>query len=246
MLATLVDRAVHFPGWVYEEKYDGYRVLAYKEGAQVTLVSRTGKTCTTRFQGIADSIGRLRARTALLDGEAVAFDKSLVSRFQLLQKGEAPTVYAAFDCLWLDGRDLRDAALAERRTALERAIAGSDRIFAARRLPKDGLAAYRFAQRKGFEGLIAKDAAAPYQPGRSRRWLKVKIRQAEELVIGGFTNPGGTRSTSARCCSAPSPRTACTTSARSAPDSTRRRSRRCTPACGGSSAPRRPSSTRRA
>jgi bifunctional non-homologous end joining protein LigD len=152
MLATLVDRPVHFPGWVYEEKYDGYRVLAYKEAGRVALVSRTGKPSTTRFQEVADAVGALGARSALLDGEAVAFDRKLVSRFQLLQKGESPVVYAVFDCLWLDGRDLRDAPLAERRAALECAIAGSERLFPARRLPRDGLAAYRAAQRKGFEG----------------------------------------------------------------------------------------------
>jgi DNA ligase D-like protein (predicted ligase) len=194
MLATLVDAPFHRPGWVYEEKYDGHRVLAYKEGNRVSLLSRNGVPCTARFGDVATSVASLAARSVLLDGEVVAFDRDLVSHFQLLQKGAAPVVYAVFDCLWLDGRDLRAAPLAERRVALERAIAGSERLFAARRLPKNGMAAFALARRKGFEGLVAKDVAAPYVAGRSRRWLKVKIHAEEELVIGGFTAPAGTRS----------------------------------------------------
>ncbi|HZR82419.1 MAG TPA: non-homologous end-joining DNA ligase [Candidatus Binatia bacterium] len=194
MLATLVDEPFHRPGWVYEEKYDGYRVLAYKEGRDVSLVSRTGKPCSARFPDISAAVRALPVRSILLDGEAVAFDRELVSRFQLLQKGEVPVVFAAFDCLWVDGRDLRAAPLSERRAALDAAIAGADEIFAARRLPPNGLTAYRAAKKKGFEGLVAKEEASAYEPGRSRRWLKVKIKQEEEFVIGGYTAPGGTRS----------------------------------------------------
>ena len=194
MLATLVERPFHRPGWVWEEKYDGYRILAYKEGPRVTLLSRNAKDRTASFAEIAADVARLAPRTLVLDGEAVAFDRHLVSRFQLLQKSDAPIVYAAFDCLYLDGRDLRDQALAVRRAALEKAIEGAERVFPARRLAADGLAASRVAQRKGFEGLVAKDASAPYVSGRSRRWLKVKVRQEDEFVIAGYTEPAGTRS----------------------------------------------------
>ncbi len=90
MLATLVDEPFHRPGWVYEEKYDGYRILAYKEGSRVTLLSRNGLDRTSTFAEIAEAVGRLRDRTLLLDGEAVAFDRHRVSRFQLLQRGSAP------------------------------------------------------------------------------------------------------------------------------------------------------------
>ena len=93
MLATLVDEPFDRPGWVYEEKYDGYRILAYKEGAAIQLLSRNGLDRTATFPEIAEAIGRLRDRTLLLDGEAVAFDRHRVSRFQLLQRGSARHVF---------------------------------------------------------------------------------------------------------------------------------------------------------
>src|SRR5207237_605611 len=96
---------------VYEEKYDGYRILAYKEGRDVTLLSRNAKDRTETFSEIARAIAPLPDRTLLLDGEAVAFDRKLVSRFQLLQQGDRPTVYAVFDCLYRNGRDLRNEPL---------------------------------------------------------------------------------------------------------------------------------------
>ena len=193
MLATRVAEPVHRAGWVYEEKYDGYRLLAYKEGGRVTLLSRSQKDRTGSFPDIARAVGRLPARSACLDGEAVAFDRRLVSRFQLLQRGRAPPLYAVFDCLWVDGRDMRREPLPRRRAALERLVVGSERLFPSRRLGTNGLAAYRLAKRKGFEGLIAKDPAASYVAGRSTRWLKVKLQQEEEFVIGGYTAPEGSR-----------------------------------------------------
>jgi bifunctional non-homologous end joining protein LigD len=194
MLATRVDGPVHRRGWVYEEKYDGYRILAYKEGAKVTLLSRSGNDLTRRFADVAGAVAKLHARTAVLDGEVVAFDDDLVSRFQLLQQGKVPLLYAVFDCLWLDGRDLRREPLPVRRAAFERLIEGSDRLFPSRRLAADGLVAHRQAVRSGYEGLLAKDPTAPYVSGRTRRWLKVKVQREEEFVVGGFTAPAGTRS----------------------------------------------------
>jgi bifunctional non-homologous end joining protein LigD len=193
MLATLVDEPFDRPGWVYEEKYDGYRILAYKEGARVTLFSRNAKDRTATFPDIARDVARLRARTVLLDGEVVAFDAKLVSRFQLLQRGDAPHVFAVFDCLYLDGADLRRRPLSERRASLEEGIAGGTRLLLSRRLANDGLAAYRVARRKGFEGIVAKDAQSVYEERRSGRWLKVKVHQEDEFVIGGMTPPKGSR-----------------------------------------------------
>ena len=120
MLATLVDEAFHHPGWVYEEKYDGYRILAYKEGSRVTLLSRNGLDRTSTFAEIAEAVGRLRDRTLLLDGEAVAFDRHRVSRFQLLQRGSARHVFAVFDVLYRKGRDLRREPLSVRRASAMR------------------------------------------------------------------------------------------------------------------------------
>jgi bifunctional non-homologous end joining protein LigD len=194
MLATLVPDPFHRAGWVYEEKYDGYRILAYKEGRNVTLYSRNAKDRTESFSEIARAIATLRDRTLLLDGEAVAFDRKLVSRFQLLQQGDVPYVYAVFDCLYRNGRDLRNEPLTARREAMERAIGDTDQLFPSRRLESNGLTAYKTAKRKGWEGLVGKDSSAPYIEGRSAKWLKVKIKQEEEFVIGGYTTPAGSRS----------------------------------------------------
>jgi bifunctional non-homologous end joining protein LigD len=194
MLATLVDEPFHRPGWVYEEKYDGYRILAYKEGKDVTLFSRNAKDRTETFSEVAHAIATLPDSTLLLDGEAVAFDRKLVSRFQLLQQGDRPSVYAVFDCLYRNGRDLRNEPLPVRRDALEQAIGDTEHLFPSRRLESNGLAAYRTAKRKGWEGVVGKDSSAPYVEGRSTKWLKVKIKLEEEFVIGGYTQPAGSRS----------------------------------------------------
>src|SRR4051812_23957948 len=115
MLATLVEEPINHPGWVYEEKYDGYRLLAYKEGDRVTLLSRNAKDRTAGFAPIAEAIRQLRARTLLLDGEGVSFDPTGVSHFQSLQQGGRGIVFAVFDCLFVNGQDLRRAPLHERR-----------------------------------------------------------------------------------------------------------------------------------
>lgn len=194
MLATEVATPFSRPGWVFEEKYDGYRVIAYKEGPRVTLVSRNGGDCGERFADLVASFARLPARTAVLDGEAVALDEHLVSSFERLQKGSAPVLFAAFDCLWIDGRDLRDEPLGKRRSALEELVEGSDRAFPARRLGIDGIEAHREARARGLEGVVGKDDASTYREGRSHAWLKVKIKQGEELVVAGFTPGRGARS----------------------------------------------------
>jgi len=193
MLATLVPKPFHRPGWVYEEKYDGFRILAYKEGDAVSLLSRNGIDRAASFRGVAEAIRKLDFRTLLLDGEVVAFDRRDVSRFQLLQDHKSEPMYAVFDCLYKDGRDLRARSLTDRRAELESAIGKQKLIFISRRLAADGLAAYRIAKRKGYEGLVAKDASSLYIEGRSSKWLKVKVHQEEEFIIAGFTAPGGSR-----------------------------------------------------
>jgi bifunctional non-homologous end joining protein LigD len=194
MLATLVDEPFHRPGWVYEEKYDGYRILAYKEGGEVVLLSRNGLNRTESFSEIAKALAALRDRTLLLDGEAVAFDRRHVSRFQLLQQGKTRHVYAAFDCLYRNGKDLRREPLSARRAELEKALEGAPaEIVPSRRMAANGLSAYRAALRRGLEGVVAKDESAPYEERRGFKWLKVKVHQEEEFVIGGFTAPRGSR-----------------------------------------------------
>lgn len=193
MLATLVGEPFDHPGWTYEEKYDGIRILGYKEGRHVQLLSRNAIDRTSSFPGIASAIAALECSTLLLDGEVVLFDKKRVSRFQLLQRGGADAMYAVFDCLYRQGRDLRRDPLAARRAALEKSVAPGKFLMLSSRLDADGLAAYRLARRKGFEGLVAKDLSSPYVEGRSKLWLKVKVHQQDEFVIGGFTKPSGSR-----------------------------------------------------
>lgn len=192
MLATLVDEPFHQPGWIYEEKYDGYRILAYKEGDKVTLLSRNNNDRTHTYSEIAAAVGKLPARTLLLDGEAVAFDRHRVSRFQLLQQG-SPAAYAVFDLLYENGKDLRKQLLSARRSRLQSAVTGSARIFVSRHLAENGLEAYGLAKEKGYEGLVAKDLSSPYIEGRSTKWLKVKVKQEDEFIIVGYTAPAGAR-----------------------------------------------------
>ncbi len=197
MLATLVDAPFSRPGWVYEEKYDGIRLLAYKDGRRVRLLTRNLKDRTADFPAIADAVAALPAPTLVLDGEAVLFDQHDVSRFQLLQRRDddpRQPVFAVFDVLYARGRDLRHEPLTRRRAALEAEVRDDAALMLARRLAPDGLDAFAEAKRRGLEGIIAKNEAAPYEDDtRSREWLKVKVRAEEEFVIGGFTAPAGSR-----------------------------------------------------
>lgn len=193
MLATLVDTPFDKPNWIYEEKYDGVRMLAYKEGAKVTLISRNAIDRTERYPKIAAAIGKLKADTLALDGEIVIFDSKRVSRFQFLQKGDGTPVYALFDCVYRDGKDLRKEWLSGRRIALEQSVKPSASLMLSARLDRDGIKAFEIAKQKGFEGLIAKDLSSKYVSGRSPAWLKVKVRKEDEFVIGGFTAPSGAR-----------------------------------------------------
>src|ERR1700722_6741545 len=197
MLASLEKDPFDEPGWVYEEKYDGYRILAYKEGREVTLLSRNGNDRTSTFAPIASAVAKLPARTLPLDGEVVIFDSKWVSRFQLLQNSGAEPSYAVFDCLYQNGRDMRKEPLSARRAALDKLLGKTsgtrDRIFTSGLLASNGLKAFEVAKKKGYEGLVAKDVSAPYVSGRSKKWLKVKVHQEDEFLIVGYTEPEGAR-----------------------------------------------------
>ena len=193
MLATLVGEPFNRAGWTYEEKYDGDRILAYKEGQRVRLLSRNEIDRTDRFPGIASAIRGLRPGTLLLDGEVVVFDNKSVSRFQLLQRGEGNPVYAVFDCLFQDGHDLRREPLSARQAVMEKVVVSSKDLLIAHKLASNGVEAFRVARHHGYEGLVAKDLSSPYVAGRSKKWLKVKVHQEDEFVISGFTRPAGSR-----------------------------------------------------
>jgi DNA ligase D-like protein (predicted ligase) len=199
MLATPVAAPFHRAGWVYEEKYDGIRILAEKDGPRVRLLSRNLNDRTADFPEVAGAVAALLAPALVLDGEVVLFDAARVSRFHLLQRRElggraARAFFAVFDCLAARGRDLRTEPLSRRRAVLEAEVEERGVLLIARRLASDGLRAFAEARRLGLEGIVAKNEAAPYAAGtRSRDWLKIKIRAEEEFVIGGFTRPGGSR-----------------------------------------------------
>jgi bifunctional non-homologous end joining protein LigD len=184
----------HHPGWVYEDKYDGWRIVAYKDDGGVRLMSRTGVDHASRFPHIAAAIARLLAPRLILDGEVCVFDDQLVSQLHLLTADagtiSTPPVYMVFDCLYERQRDLRELPLDERRTVLEEEVTGHDLIHPARRLPDDGLEAWSIVRERRLEGLVGKDPSAPYRGGSTHRWLKVKVRQDGTFVVGGIT---GTR-----------------------------------------------------
>jgi bifunctional non-homologous end joining protein LigD len=197
MLATLIKEPFQQSGWVYEEKYDGYRILAYKEGGKVTLLSRNAKDRSAHFDAVTVALSALKHETLLLDGEVVAFDRKGVSRFQLLQNLGSQLHYAVFDCLYVNGRDLRGEPLSARRAELEKILgkpAGKQpTLFSSARLAANGLKAYEIAKRKGFEGVVAKDESSRYVEGRSGKWLKFKVKQEDEFIIVGYTAPAGAR-----------------------------------------------------
>jgi bifunctional non-homologous end joining protein LigD len=181
MLADELKRPFHRPGWVYEEKYDGYRMIAYKEGDRVRLLSRNRKDFTRQFEDIARAMGALKAKTLILDGEVAVFDENLVSHLGYLrgapeEKLLTPPVFVAFDCLYASGKNLMGQLLKRRRTVLERELKSAEGpLLVARRLAGNGLEAWQEVVAKGWEGLIAKDPASIYEPGvRTRGWIKVK------------------------------------------------------------------------
>jgi bifunctional non-homologous end joining protein LigD len=197
MLATLVDGPFHRPRWVWEEKYDGIRLIALKQGARVRLLTRNDKERTDDFPEVAAALAALPAPTLVLDGEVVVFDAGGVSRFQLLQRravGATAPVYVVFDCLHARGRDLTQRPLTARRAALEAEVVEGPALRIARRLATDGLQAFAEARRRNLEGVIGKDPTSIYRAGeRTTAWSKVKVRAEEEFVIGGFTAPRGAR-----------------------------------------------------
>jgi len=185
MLASEVKRPFHKPGWVYEEKYDGYRAVVYKDGKSVRILSRNLKDLTAQFPEVAAAVARLRAPSLVLDGEIAVFDERLVSHLGYLRGAQAnadklltPPVLVAFDCLFARGKELFQEPLQRRRARLEKELAQAEGpLLVARRLPADGLQAWEEVKAHGWEGLIAKDATSPYEPDtRTRSWIKVKYK----------------------------------------------------------------------
>jgi bifunctional non-homologous end joining protein LigD len=200
MLATRVDAPFTRPGWVFEPKYDGWRVVASRRGGRVFLATRGGLDLAGEQPEIARAIAALPGGDLIVDGEMVVLDARGVSSFRLLQERNEPggwrPLLVLFDCLEADGISLVSNTLAERRAALEALLGKKPRpaLVLAERLGSDGVAAFAKAVKKGWEGVVGKDLAARYEAGRrSLRWLKVKARREAEFVVGGFTLPKGSR-----------------------------------------------------
>jgi bifunctional non-homologous end joining protein LigD len=179
MAPTLVREPFHREGWVFEEKVDGWRMLAYKDGERVRLVSRNGRDHTRRFADIAVAIANLSAHTLVLDGEVAVFDQQLRARFDWLREPDAaavttPPILIAFDIMYRDRRDLTGLPLSARRIHLEDVIAGADLVLPVRRLAANGFDAWARVVGYGYEGLVAEDETSAYEAGPTRWWLKVK------------------------------------------------------------------------
>jgi bifunctional non-homologous end joining protein LigD len=204
MLATLSDRRDFGDEWLLERKFDGERCVARKAGALVRLESRTGKELTGSYPEVRSAVGALQAAEALLDGEVVAFDGDATSFARLQRRlgvhepsaeltAAAPVVYCVFDLLELDGVDLRGRTLVERRGHLAEVVPTGPALQVSEAWQGDARRRFAEACRSGWEGLIAKRADATYRAGRSREWLKLKCVWEQELVIGGYTEPAGSR-----------------------------------------------------
>ena len=201
MLATLVGAPFDGPDWLFEIKWDGFRVEAIVYGASVRLWTRGEQDASRYFGPFLDPPTWLDARQAIVDGEVIALDEGGEPDFALLQSrikgrgaGDVPTpfVYEVFDLLHVDGRSLLDEPLEERRRILADVLRPDPRVRLSEHIETDGVAFFEVARQRGLEGIMAKDRHSPYVPGgRSMAWQKVKIRPEQELVVGGWVTGQG-------------------------------------------------------
>ena len=200
-LATLAKQAPEGDDWLYEIKFDGYRMLCRIDKGQARFISRNGHDWTKKFPELAEIAASLPVQQAMLDGEVVALAADGTTSFQALQNifqsgGTAKLVYYVFDLLHLDGFNVTSVPLEGRKELLGKVLAGatSKSIRLSEHLEGDGAEVFKQACRLHLEGIICKRRGRPYRPGRGLDWLKVKCSRREEFVIGGFTPPTGSRS----------------------------------------------------
>jgi bifunctional non-homologous end joining protein LigD len=200
MLAQTAEHPFTRDGWLFELKYDGYRMLAERKGSQPHLRYRRGRTVTSTYPEVARALTSLPYDDLIMDGEVVVLDDDGRPNFQRLQRRaqlsrkldvargtvENPITYYAFDLLAFDGYDLRDLPLAERKRLLRELVPGLGIVRYADEVETMGEALFEQVRRAGLEGIVAKDATSRYEPGRSDRWLKMKADEAEELLIVGY------------------------------------------------------------
>jgi bifunctional non-homologous end joining protein LigD len=203
-LATLTPDRFSDPDWIFERKLDGERCLAFADPSGVRLLTRNQKDVTTTFPEVAAALAERGTSDLIVDGEIVAFDGDQ-TRFERLQRRlgvvgpsddlrrELPVVYFVFDVLHADGRDVRALPQLERKAILARSLPFDGPLTFTEHRQGDGEVFYAEACRNGWEGLIAKRADAPYHGGRTRDWLKFKCLNAQEFVVGGWTDPQRSR-----------------------------------------------------
>ena len=198
MKSTLVEVLPKSGDWYYELKFDGFRALALKNGNSVQLLSRNHKDLSRKYPELVEAALNITCQSAVLDGEIVALDKRGCPSFQLLQNlgsRDRNIYYFAFDLIHMDGRDLTDLPIEERRWLLEPLITKeNERLLFSSFLDGSPEAIMALIKQHGLEGVIAKRAGSKYEAGqRSRSWLKYKNLLEQELVIGGYTSPKGAR-----------------------------------------------------
>jgi DNA ligase D-like protein (predicted ligase) len=193
MKATLTDARFSDPEWIFERKLDGIRCVAVRDGGKTKLLSRND--LALNFTEVAEALDAQPNTRFAVDGEVVAFEGDQTSFAKLARRGqEAVRVfYYVFDVLWLDGKDVRQVPLRTRKQLLRDTLKFDDPLRFTAHRNEDGDAFFVEACRNGWEGLIAKRADSTYGGGRSRDWLKLKCEHGQELVIGGFTEPKGSR-----------------------------------------------------
>jgi bifunctional non-homologous end joining protein LigD len=206
MLATPSDQPFDDPEWLFEIKWDGYRAVSFIQEGEVRLVSRNQNDLTGQYPELHDLPKLVNARTAILDGEIVALDEEGRSSFSLMQqrtgirhggrrtaaRSDIPVLYYVFDLLYLDGSDLRHVSLEQRKETLAQIITPGDFIRYSDHFAQ-GVKLFEAAKQKRLEGILAKKRASHYEERRSHEWLKIKITHTLECMIGGYTDPEGSR-----------------------------------------------------
>jgi len=195
-LATLVTEAPEGIEWLHEQKFDGYRILAELDRGKVRLLSRRFKDWTSEFPAVAEAVSKLSAESAVLDGEVAAVMPDGRTSFQALQNARsgARLSYFVFDLLEMDGEAVMKLALEERKARLEQLVRKSPGVIRySDHVLGSGREFFQLACKQGLEGIISKRRDKPYLPGRGPTWVKTKCMLRQELVIGGYTDPEGSR-----------------------------------------------------
>jgi bifunctional non-homologous end joining protein LigD len=206
-LATLAERPFSDPAWLFEIKYDGVRVLASRRGDRVELYGRSGQDTTSRYPEVVRALRALPIESFVIDGEIVALDEAGRPSFQRLQPrmaltdpreiervaAQRPAIGVFFDCLMLDDRDLRKLPLVDRKECLRLLVPSLGAVRYGDHVAEAGEAFFELASEQRLEGMVAKKARSLYSGARTRDWIKIKCQRRQEFVIGGYTDPQGSR-----------------------------------------------------